>query len=173
MIGYTNIEEQVDFDFTRARRRAFLRRMQARIFGDPGSTRMRSFEDVSNELGAFNRVPVGKRAVAVGEIVGSVGRFRDFDRTFLPTRGSLETRWKRVDRAYHMGHDLPPVSLFKLGDAYFVEDGNHRVSGARYKGVEWIDAEVTILHDGKSAAPVQGSGAEPMEQKVAPQPAAA
>src|ERR671938_510376 len=71
MIGYTNIEEQVDFDFTRARRRAFLRRMQARIFGDPASTRMRSFEDISNELGAFNRVRLGKRAVAVGEIVGS------------------------------------------------------------------------------------------------------
>jgi hypothetical protein len=173
MIGYTNIEEQVDFDFTRARRRAFLRRMQARIFGDPGSTCMRSFEDVSNELGAFNRVRLGKRAVAMEEIVGSVGRFRDFDRTFLPTRGSLETRWKRVDRAYHRGQELPPVSLLKLGDAYFVEDGNHRVSVARYQGVEWIDAEVTILHRGTSAAPVQGSGAEPMEQKVAPQPAAA
>jgi hypothetical protein len=165
MIGYTNIEEQVDFDFTRARRTAFLRRLRARIFGDPASTRMRSFEDVSNELGAFNRVRVGKRAVAVEEIVGSVGRFRDFDRTFLPTRGSLETRWKRVDRAYHRGHDLPPVSLFKLGDAYFVEDGNHRVSVAHYQGVEWIDADVTILYGSTSAAPVQGSGTE---QAVAP-----
>jgi hypothetical protein len=31
-----------------------------------------------------------------------------------------------------------------LDDAYFVEDGNHRVSVAHYQGVEWIDAEVTI-----------------------------
>ena len=50
----------------------------------------------------------------------------------------------RVDRAYHRGRKLPPVSLFKLDDAYFVEDGNHRVSVAHYQGVEWIDAEVTI-----------------------------
>ena len=173
MIGYTNIEEQVDFDFTRARRRAFLRRMRARIFGDPASTRMRSFEDVSNELGAFNRVRVGKRAVAVEEIVGSVGRYRDFDRTFLPTRGSLETRWKRVDRAYHRGHDLPPVSLFKLGDAYFVEDGNHRVSVAHYQGIEWMDAEVTVLHGRMSAAQGSGTKAIEKEQAVAPQPVAA
>ena len=53
MIRYMNIEEQLDYDFTRALRKAFLRRMQARIFGDPASTHMRSFEDVSNELGAW------------------------------------------------------------------------------------------------------------------------
>jgi hypothetical protein len=173
MIRYMNLEEQVDFDFSRARRKAILRRMQARIFGDPASTRMRSFEDLNNKLGAFNRVRLGRRVVAVEKIVGSVGRFRDFDRTFLPTRGSLETKWKSVDRAYHRGQDLPPVALFKLGDAYFVEDGNHRVSVARYQGIEWIDAEVTVLHGVVSAVP--GSGTEPLEkeQAVAPQPVAA
>ena len=175
MIRYMNIEEPVDFDFTRARRRAFLRRMQARIFGDPASTRMQSFEDVSNKLRAFNRVRLGTRVVPVEKIVGSVGRFGDFDRTFLPTRDSLQERWKRVDRAYHRGQDLPPVALFKVGEAYFVEDGNHRVSVARYQGVEWIDAEVTVLHGGVSAAPIQGYSTEPMEkeQSVAPQPVAA
>jgi hypothetical protein len=175
MARYVTIEEQVDYDFTRARRRAFLRRMQARIFGDPASTRMRSFEDFSNRFRAFNRVRLGKRVVSVEKIVGSVGRFGDFDRTFLPTRDSLETRWKRVDRAYHRGQDLPPVALFKVSDAYFVEDGNHRVSVARYQGVEWIDAEVTVLHGGESAAPVRGYGTEPMEKEraVAQQPVAA
>ena len=175
MARYVNIEEQVDYDFTRARRRAFVRRMQARIVGDPASTRMRSFEDASNKFRAFNRVRLGNRVVAVEKIVGSVGRFGDFDRTFMPTRSNLETKWKRVDRAYHRGQDLPPVALFKLGEAYFVEDGNHRVSVARYQGVEWIDAEVTVLHGGVSAAPVQGPGTEPTEKEgaVAPQSIAA
>jgi hypothetical protein len=175
MARYVTMEEQVDFDFTRARRKAFFRRMQARIFGDPASTRMRPFEDISNKFRAFNRVRLGKRTVAVEKIVGSVGRSGDFDRSFLPARMSLQTKWKRVDRAYHRGQDLPPVALFKVGDSYFVEDGNHRVSVARYQGVEWIDAEVTILHGGMSAAPVEGSGTKPMEkeQAVAPQPVAA
>jgi hypothetical protein len=166
MVRYINIEEQLDYDFTRARRKAFVRRMQARLFGDPASTSMRSFEEVSNEHGAFNRVRLGRRVVAVEKIVGSVGRFRDFDRTFLPTRGSLETKWKRVDRAYHRGQDLPPVALFKVGDAFFVEDGNHRVSVARYQGVEWIEAEVTLLHGGMSA--VRGSGTESTERAAEP-----
>ena len=175
MIRFVNIEEQVDFDFTRARRKAFLRRMQARIFGDPASTRLQSIEDVSKEFGAFNRVRLGRRVVAVEKIVGSMGRFRDFDRTFLPTRGSLETKWKRIDRAYHKGQDLPPVALFKVGEVYFVEDGNHRVSVARYQGIEWIEAEVTVLHGSMSAAPVRGSSTEAMEkeQAVATQPIAA
>ena len=130
MVGYVNIEEQVDYDFTRARRKAFIRRMQARIFGDPTSARMSSFEDLSNGFRAFNRARLGRRVVAVEKIVGSVGRSGDFDRTFLPTRMSLEARWKRVDRAYHRGQDLPPVTLFKVGDAYFVEDGTPRKRGA-------------------------------------------
>ena len=171
MIRYTNMEEQLDFDFTRARRKASLRRLRARFFGDPASACMRSFEDLSNELGVFNRVRLGRRVVAVEKIVGSVGRSGDFDRSFLPTRTSLEARWKRVDRAYHRGQDLPPVRLFKVGDAYFVEDGNHRVSVARYQGVEWIEAEVTLLRGGMSA--VRVSGMEPMERPIAQQPIAA
>ena len=170
MARYVTMEEQVDFDFTRARRKAFLRRIHARFFGDPASARMRSFEDISNELGAFNRLRLGRRVVAVEKIVGSVGRSGDFDRSFLPTRMSLEARWKRVDRAYHGGQDLPPVALFKLGESYFVEDGNHRVSVARYQGVAWIDAEVTVLHGGVSAAPVRGTGTEPMEKERAMAP---
>ena len=70
---------------------------------------------------------------------------------------------------------MPTVALFKVGESYYVEDGNHRVSVARYQGVEWIDAEITIVHVVVSSAPVRGSAAEPMEseQAVAPQPVAA
>ncbi len=55
----------------------------------------------------------------------------------------MEDRWKRVDLAFRRGEELPMVSLYKIGEAYFVLDGHHRVSVARYHGVEMIDAEVT------------------------------
>ena len=64
-------------------------------------------------------------------IVGSLGRHREFDRSFLPNKASLEENWRRIDRAFHRGEDLPPVALYKVGGAYFVEDGNHPVSVAR------------------------------------------
>jgi hypothetical protein len=152
MRTYVSIDAQVDADFTRARHRSFVRRMGARLRGDPSSARSLSFEEVRKALGVPNRVRRGPRVVPVERIVGSVGRHRDFDRAFLPAEAALEERWKRVDRAFHLGKELPPVALYKVGGAYFVEDGNHRVSVARYQGVEWIDAEVVELRGLATAA---------------------
>lgn len=96
-------------------------------------------------LRAENRRYLGRRTVEASKVVGSVGRWREFDREFMPVRASAE-RWKRVDEAFHRGEELPPVSLYRIGDRYYVHDGNHRVSVARYEGVEMIDAEVTEFY---------------------------
>jgi len=85
----------------------------------------------------------GIRVVDLEKIVGSVGRRRDFDRYFMPLRAAAGERWKRVDLAFYRDKVLPPVSLYKLGDDYFVLDGNHRVSVARYHGVPAVEADVT------------------------------
>jgi len=134
--------EQSERDFSRARRRAFLRRIGAYLRRDPGSNQLLSFEEVKDALGAVSQVYLGMREVPVSKIVGSVGRHRDFDRAFLPSKPDLGTRWRRIDEIMHRAEELPPVSLYKIGDAYFVQDGNHRVSVARQQGVEMIDAEV-------------------------------
>jgi hypothetical protein len=136
---------QADKDFTRARRRAFLRKIGAFLRRDPGSNRLLSFDEVKSALGAVEQVYLGMRIVPVEKIVGSVGRHRDFDRAFLPSKGELGDRWKRIDRMMHRAEELPPISLYKIGDAYFVRDGNHRVSVAHQLGVEMIDAEVIEL----------------------------
>jgi hypothetical protein len=137
--------EQSDRDFSRARRRAFLRRIGAYLRRDPGSNQLLSFDEVKGALGAISQVYLGLREVPVSKIVGSVGRHRDFDRAFLPSKPDLGTRWRRIDEIMHRDEELPPVSLYKIGDAYFVQDGNHRVSVARQQGVEMIDAEVIEL----------------------------
>jgi hypothetical protein len=155
MVGYMSLEEQVDVDFTRARRRVLFRRLMARLRNGPASDRLPCFEDLRQELGAVGGIRVGRRVVRVEQIAGSVGRSSEFDPLFLPTKASVGERWKRIDRAFHRGEELPPVSLYKIGDSYFVADGNHRVSVARYHGVEWIDAEVTefrsSVRDGEAA----------------------
>ena len=88
---------------------------------------MLAFEEVRRALGVVSQVYLGMREVPVDKIVGSVGRHRDFDRTFLPSKPDLGTRWRRIDEIMHRSEALPPVRLFKIGDAYFVNDGNHRV----------------------------------------------
>ena len=142
---YMDPHEQSERDFSRARRRAFLRRIGAYLRRDPGSNQLLSFEEVKDALGAVSQVYLGMREVPVSKIVGSVGRHRDFDRAFLPSKPALGTRWRRIDEIMHSAEELPPVSLYKIGDAYFVQDGNHRVSVARQQGVEMIDAEVIEL----------------------------
>jgi hypothetical protein len=127
---------QADKNFSRARRRAFLRRIGAYLRKDPGSNQLLYFDEVKSALGAVEQVYLGMRTVEVAKIVGSVGRHRDFDRAFLPSKGDLGTRWKRIDEMMHRAEELPPISLYKIGDAYFVRDGNHRVSVARQQGVE-------------------------------------
>ena len=158
-----DLTEQVDRDFGRARRRSWLRRLLSRLRREPASRRIPpSFDEARKSLRALNRIPRGRRAVDPRQIVGSVGRREDFDRSFMPLRASVGERWKRVDLAFHRNVDLPPVRLYKLGDAYFVEDGNHRVSVARFHGVGWIDADVTELRP---------AGAESQRAQAAPEPA--
>jgi hypothetical protein len=90
----------------------------------------------------------------VEEIVGSVGRWRDFDRSFLPARASVGHKWKRIDRAFHRTEDLPPVELYEIGKSYFVVDGHHRVSVARYHDVPTVEAAVVEFDPKHPAAPV-------------------
>jgi len=149
-----DLNEQADTDFARALRRAFLRRVGAYLRNDPASNRLLSFEEVRSVVGAFQQVHLGVREVPVEKVVGSVGRFRDFDRAFLPTEESLGGRWKKIDKAMLRAEELPPVSLFKIGDAYFVRDGNHRISVARQQGIEMIDADVTEL---KTRVPIDAN----------------
>ncbi len=149
-----DLHEQSERDFSRARRKAFLRRIGAYLRRDPGSNQLLSFEEVRQALGVVSQVYIGMREVPVSKIVGSVGRHRDFDRAFLPSKPDLGTRWRRIDEIMHRAEELPPVSLFKIGDAYFVNDGNHRVSVARQQGVEMIDAEVVEL---RSRVPIDSA----------------
>src|SRR5215204_7305245 len=103
-----DLNEQADKDFGRARRRGWLRRLVSRLRGEPAFHSMPpSFDEIQRSLRAYNRVRRGPRVVDPKEIVGSVGRRRDFDRCFTPLRASAGDRWKRVDLAFHRGVDLP------------------------------------------------------------------
>ncbi len=148
MIGLVGVEEQVARDFDRALLKASLHRLRGWLRRDRAhGGSLLSFEEAKVSLERWTQVYRGMRTVEVGKIRGSVGRYRDFDASFLPLRVSMGDRWSRIDHAYHRGDELPAVSLYKIGDAYFVRDGNHRVSVARYHGVAAIDAEVVEIRE--------------------------
>jgi hypothetical protein len=127
-------------DYRRARLRAFFSGILAAVSGHP--RQLLAFEQVREKLHLGGPVYRGVKTVPLAKVVGSVDRYRDFDRAFMPTQSHTEDRWRRVNRAWYQDVSLPPVVLYQVGDVYFVVDGHHRVSVARDKGQEFLDAEV-------------------------------
>jgi hypothetical protein len=136
----TDADRLADGDFHAARLRSIFRRALDVLSGRP--RRLLSFEEVREKLHLTGPVHRRLETVRLDQIVGSVNRYRDFDRRFLPTQSHTYGRWHRVNRAWYRDLHLPPVMLYKVGEAYFVADGNHRVSVARAQGLTFIDAEV-------------------------------
>jgi hypothetical protein len=130
--------------FDRARRRRAYRRLAGMLGGTGGERPLLDFEEAERRLRPSARRYLGVRPIPLRQVVGTDSRGRDFDREFLPLRRELRQRWRRVEQAFPHG-DFPPVVVSKLGDAYFVIDGHHRVAIARQQGAELIDAEVTEL----------------------------
>lgn len=143
MVDLMSLEEQVDKEFTVARRRARMRRLGNILRSKTGRGTLRPFEETRRKMRAYGGIRRGRATVELSRIVGSAGKHDWFDETFMPLRSLSRERWKRIDRAFRLGHELPPVILYKLGEDYFVKDGHHRVSVARFHGAEWIDADVT------------------------------
>jgi hypothetical protein len=131
-------------DFARARRREVLARLAKRIRREPADVHMvLPFEEVRDALGFRGERHLGLQVIPLDSIVGTVDRIREFDRRFRPTSRRVRDRWQRVAEAQRRGQAMPPISVYRIGDLHFVEDGHHRVSVARAQGRRDIDAYVT------------------------------
>jgi hypothetical protein len=123
-----------------------------------------SFDDIKAILKPRSESYRGVKTIAVQRIVGSEGRYRDFNRSFLPKRWHLRKRWMRIGLAQLKEIELPAIKVYEIGGVYFVRDGNHRVSVARLYGREFIEAEVTSLGSIISLSP--GMTEEDIKKKV-------
>ena len=129
-------------DFNEARLKASLQEALARLTGKPNE--LLSYDEVAQKLKLRARSDRGIHDIPVESIVGSVGRYTDFTRTFLPRKLGDQERWARVKAVMDdpVGAGMEPIEVYKVGEAYFVLDGNHRVSIARQEGFEFIEAHI-------------------------------
>ena len=136
-------KQQAQDDFERAYRRGFWRKLSSWLTGERNE--LLPFDAVRERIPLRGQHYIGLLEVPIEQIVGSLGRYRDFDRAFLPRQVRTRSRWVSIDSAQYDEIILPPVELYKMGEVYFVRDGNHRVSVAREMGQEFVDAYVTEI----------------------------
>jgi len=129
--------------FNAARLKGEWNQLKARLTGRP-----RHLKDLKKEQQGrcvIRSYAAGLRSVAIGDIVGSESRSRDFDRDFNPLNLNLRDRWRNIASLVAQNTPLPPVELIQVGETYFVRDGHHRISVAKDVGQKYVDAEVTVL----------------------------
>src|SRR5215204_2035177 len=135
-----HFSEQAKADFQKARFKAFINRAWGTLSGQ--RTTLLSYDEIKEKLHVGGPIYRGIKTVRVDQIAGSLNRYHEFDRVFLPASDKLADRWQSVNRAFYQDISLPPVVLYKVGQVYFVVDGHHRVSVAREQGQIYIEAEV-------------------------------
>ncbi len=156
------LEKQAEEDFSKARNQALFNELKN--FMNKDKTNLMSFTEVKKMLKPQNEVYLGMKVVNIKDIVGSEGRYKDFDNLFFPKSSHLKNRWESIDKAILSDVVLPPITLYEIAGLYFVRDGNHRVSVAKMQGVEMIDAEVISLKSEIKIKP--GSSREEITRQV-------
>lgn len=130
-------------DFQKAMNRARIDTILSRFKG--ANPELLSFYTVTNLIRPKNECYIGVHPIKVADIIGSEGRYNDFSRAFFPKNKELRGRWESIERANTHDVILPPISVYQLGEKYFVRDGNHRVSVAKALKIEFIDADIVKI----------------------------
>ena len=125
------------------RRELLLRRLRRRALTEQ---RLLCLSEDRGSLALAQRRELGVHTIAVESIVGTVesNKADAFDSGFRPPRWS-RSRWTGIWEAVQRGTELPPISVYRLGDRHFVRDGHHRVSVARARAAVGIEADVLEL----------------------------
>jgi len=138
------VRYRADGAFSHARRRVLFQRVLQFFTGArPGG--LLSFDEVRAKLKVKGQHYAGLQTIPLEKIAGSVGRYQEFNRAFLPTQEHIRERWKRVYEVAHRPAGFPPIDVYQIGEVYFVRDGHHRVSVLKELGATTIEATVTVL----------------------------
>ncbi|MFN2240859.1 MAG: DUF4032 domain-containing protein [Anaerolineae bacterium] len=139
-----SVRNKADEAFSQARRRVLFRRI-LKFFTGSQPDILLSFDEVRAKLKIRGQHYAGLQTIPLDKIAGSVGRYQEFNRAFLPTQEHIRERWKRIYEVAHSAAGFPPIDVYQIGDVYFVRDGHHRVSVLKELGATSIEATVTAL----------------------------
>lgn len=102
----------------------------------------KSFREQQQKEAAFDHRDRGIRSVPLDRIVGSVGRYKDFDSQFRFRTNMPSDRLEWIKKSMRQGRTLGPVKLFEIKNEFYVLDGNHRIAAAKELGHDEILAHI-------------------------------
>lgn len=154
--------QQAQEDFSKAKMKAHFENLFSSL--QMKRRDLLSLYDVKDLLKPKTETYIGVKPIPIKKIVGSEGRYQDFNKTFLPKKEMLRGRWQSIDQAHMQYIELPPINVYKIGESYFVRDGNHRVSVAKARGIEFVDASIVEL--GSEITPEPGMSMKKLKKMV-------
>ena len=113
------------------------------------SEELKKFSNKQKELLAYNNSILGLQNVPLSKIIGSVQKNEDFKKGFIPKNSIVKIRWCNIYIEMLGDFKLPPITLYKIREEYYVYDGNHRVSVANFLNFSSIEADVIEFFSGK------------------------
>lgn len=137
-----DLEQQAQLEAEALSRRVLIHDILRRLRGKPNQ--LLPYSAVL-ELRPKSESYKGLQTIEVDKIIGSVDRYGDFDAEFMPKEPFTLDRWTKLRQAQLEGIEFPPIHVYKVGDTYFVKDGNHRTALAKAQGQHFIDAYVIEL----------------------------
>ena len=135
-------EQQAQLEAEALSRRVLIQGLLRRLRGQPNQ--LLPYSAVL-ELRPKSEAYKGLQTIEVDKIIGLVDRYGDFDAGFMPKEPFALERWTKLRQAQLKGIEFPPIHVYKVGDTYFVKDGNHRTALAKVQGQQFIDAYVIEL----------------------------
>ena len=103
---------------------------------------LKSFKKIQAQEAAFDTRDRGTRMVPLDRIVGSVGRYNDFDDRFRIRSHLPAERLEKIKNQMRAGKTLSPVKLYQIKNEYYALDGNHRIAAAKELGYSEIRAHI-------------------------------
>ena len=79
--------QEAENDFIKARNKALFNEIQH--FLNPEEASMISLKAVKNLIKTENETYIGMQVVPIDKIIGSEGRYKDFDNQFFPKRSKI------------------------------------------------------------------------------------
>ncbi len=115
------------------------------LSGRPSEENPYCFNSRQEREKAYESIKRGISMVPLERIVGSVGRYQDFDSQFITTDGRQNERLASIIKAMKSGRVMPPISLYQIKNDYFILDGHHRFKAAKQLGYTEIRSKILEL----------------------------